>query len=231
MTNTGPDTFYASTGGTLLYNIEAGNNETSPVTADIWADLTLPTGGSYGPIIGPVLDFTLNAGWSGDRDRELTVPAGLPPTLAGTFSTNGYIGEYSDVICVQDSFTWEYVNDTAGDGLLELGGLWFTSSGESFEDLRMAGTNVLPVAYSIHQSYPNPFNPTSTISFSLPEAGKITLSVYDVSGRLITTLVDGYRSAGVHDVTFDASDLASGIYLYRLEAGEFNATGKMVLMK
>ncbi|TKJ40994.1 hypothetical protein CEE37_04840, partial [candidate division LCP-89 bacterium B3_LCP] len=69
------------------------------------------------------------------------------------------------------------------------------------------------------------------ISFALPLDAKVLLSVYDVSGRLVTTLVDGYRNAGIHDVTFDASDLASGIYLYRLEAGEFNVTGKMVLMK
>jgi hypothetical protein len=57
------------------------------------------------------------------------------------------------------------------------------------------------------------------------------LSVYDVNGRLVETLVNGHRSAGVHDVTFDASSLSSGVYLYRLEAGDFNATGKMILMK
>ena len=78
---------------------------------------------------------------------------------------------------------------------------------------------------------PNPFNPSTVISYQWPVADIVKLAVYDITGRKVTELVNGWRNAGVHDVTFDASHLASGVYLYRLEAGDFNASGKMVLMK
>ena len=78
---------------------------------------------------------------------------------------------------------------------------------------------------------PNPFNPSTTIRFDLPAAGQVSLAVYDVSGRLVATLADGLRQAGAHEVTFDGSGLASGVYLYRISAGQRTATGKMVLLK
>jgi hypothetical protein len=79
--------------------------------------------------------------------------------------------------------------------------------------------------------YPNPFNPATTISYALPEAARVTLNVYDVSGRLVAEVVNGWRDAGVHEAVFNGSDLASGVYVFTLQTGEFNKTGKMVLMK
>ncbi len=79
---------------------------------------------------------------------------------------------------------------------------------------------------------PNPFNPTTVLSYQLQAASRVSLGIYDISGRLIESpLQNAWRNAGVHEVTFDGSNLASGVYIYRLEAGEFNASGKMVLMK
>jgi len=78
---------------------------------------------------------------------------------------------------------------------------------------------------------PNPFNPETTISFALPEASQVTLSVYDVQGHQVAELVNGWRNAGSHDVAFNGRNLASGIYVYRLAAGATVATGKIVLMK
>jgi len=71
----------------------------------------------------------------------------------------------------------------------------------------------------------------TAINYQLPEVSFVNLSVYDISGRLVAVLVDGWRDAGRHEVNFDASDLASGVYFYRLEAGQFSASGKMVLMR
>ncbi|TKJ37255.1 hypothetical protein CEE37_14170 [candidate division LCP-89 bacterium B3_LCP] len=79
--------------------------------------------------------------------------------------------------------------------------------------------------------YPNPFNPTTVLRFKLQDASLVSLNVYDIPGRLVTELVNGWRDAGVHEVAFDGSNIASGIYLYKLEAGEFTASGQMVLMK
>ncbi|MCH8496770.1 MAG: T9SS type A sorting domain-containing protein, partial [Balneolales bacterium] len=80
-------------------------------------------------------------------------------------------------------------------------------------------------------AYPNPFNPTTQIRFELPLESEVELGVYTVTGRLITTLVNEVRPAGTHNVSFDASDLASGVYIYRIRAGDFIQTRKMTLVK
>jgi len=87
-----------------------------------------------------------------------------------------------------------------------------------------------PAEFAVSIS-PNPFNPRTTFSFDLPEAGLVNLAIYDISGRLLATLVSGYRDAGSHSVDFDGTNLVSGIYIYRLNASSFDATGKIVLMK
>ncbi|NUO82493.1 T9SS type A sorting domain-containing protein, partial [candidate division KSB1 bacterium] len=81
------------------------------------------------------------------------------------------------------------------------------------------------------QNHPNPFNPTTLITFHLPTSALATLKVFDLAGREVATLVHGKMSAGEHQVYFDASALAAGVYLYRLEAGEQVATRKLVLLK
>jgi len=95
------------------------------------------------------------------------------------------------------------------------------------------GLNDAPVPdqFELAQNYPNPFNPTTTIEFSLPKAGNVTLEVYNTLGQKVTTLVDGAMSAGPQQVQFDGNNLASGIYFYRLETDGFNDVKKMVLLK
>ncbi|MBU0508216.1 T9SS type A sorting domain-containing protein [bacterium] len=85
--------------------------------------------------------------------------------------------------------------------------------------------------YALYQNYPNPFNPGTQITFDLPENGLVTLKVYNLVGQEVVTLVSGSLSAGRHIVSFDARDLPSGLYMYKLTAGEFTATKKMLLMK
>ncbi len=91
--------------------------------------------------------------------------------------------------------------------------------------------NQLPQKYSLEQNYPNPFNPTTNITFALPKAGNITLKVYDILGREVMTIVNSYVNAGTHIVPFDASSLSSGVYIYKINAGEFTDSKKMVLIK
>ncbi|ARA94864.1 hypothetical protein AWN76_018030 [Rhodothermaceae bacterium RA] len=90
---------------------------------------------------------------------------------------------------------------------------------------------VVPEAFALHAAYPNPFNPTTEIRFDLPEATQVRLTVYDALGREVERLLDGPMQAATHTVTFDAAALPSGVYLYRLEAGAFVQTRRMVLMK
>jgi hypothetical protein len=89
----------------------------------------------------------------------------------------------------------------------------------------------LPSSFSLSQNYPNPFNPSTTINFSIPHSGQVTLKVYDLLGREVTTLVNEELKFGNYSTKFEASSLASGIYVYRLTAKNFTATKKMVLVK
>jgi hypothetical protein len=88
-----------------------------------------------------------------------------------------------------------------------------------------------PVEFALEQNYPNPFNPATTIKFSIPEQSRVTLKIYDVLGREVRTLVNEVRNAGSHEVNFDASNLASGMYIYSIKAGDYNASKKMMLLK
>ena len=90
---------------------------------------------------------------------------------------------------------------------------------------------VLPPRYGIDQNYPNPFNPTSTIKYTLPKESHITFIIYDILGREIATLVNETQEAGYKSVQFNASNLASGIYFYRLQAGAFTETKKLLLIR
>ena len=89
----------------------------------------------------------------------------------------------------------------------------------------------LPKDYALEQNYPNPFNPSTTIEFSLPAAEKVSLKIYNLLGQVVTTLVNGYREAGTYNVNWDASNLSTGIYIYRVEANSFSLTKKMTLLK
>lgn len=96
---------------------------------------------------------------------------------------------------------------------------------------RAHGGENLPESFALHQNYPNPFNPATEISFSLPQSGFVQLEIYNVLGQKIETLIEGEMEAGDHTVTWDASQAASGIYLYRLRCDDKVASRKMVLLK
>jgi parallel beta-helix repeat protein len=89
----------------------------------------------------------------------------------------------------------------------------------------------IPAGFKLYPPSPNPFNPSTVISYELRVPSRVSLKVYDTSGRLVTNIVNGFRQTGSHEVTFDGSALASGLYFYRLTAGSQMASGKMVLLK
>lgn len=88
-----------------------------------------------------------------------------------------------------------------------------------------------PLTFSLEQNYPNPFNPSSNIRFAVPEASQVRLEVYNMLGQRVSTLVNGKLQAGWHTVEFDASGLSTGTYIYRIQAGDFVSTKKMMLVK
>lgn len=110
-----------------------------------------------------------------------------------------------------------------------------------FDDIRVVGPKPTGVSgsgmtrspnqFTLDQNYPNPFNPETRISYQLPQAGQVRLLVFDLLGREVKTLVDEKQPAGLHDVRLNARDLDSGVYFYRLEAEDFTATRKMLLVE
>jgi hypothetical protein len=92
-------------------------------------------------------------------------------------------------------------------------------------------TIVIPKSYNLSQNYPNPFNPSTVINYQIPHAAKVTIKIYDIIGNEVSTLVDGHKAVGSYSVTYNASDLASGIYIYELRSNEFISRNKMMLIK
>jgi hypothetical protein len=146
---------------------------------------------------------------------------------------------------VVDSLAWDYGTRTAyvipramaisADGLTMYLGTFSTGTPGVQKFTRQTATslpvNETPTGFALSQNYPNPFNPSTRISFSIPQAGDVTLKVYDMLGREVATLVNGAMAAGTHSATFDASGMSSGIYLYELRSGNTRITNKMTLMK
>ena len=218
-----PPIVLPGSGGTFEFNIAITNNEPGPVTLEIWTMATLPNGNEYGPIIGP-LELTLTGSVTIDRDRTQAVGYAAP---AGSYTHDAYVGVYPDTIWDEDHFEFTKVAYDNGGPIV----LKWANWGESFDDLTSDAQVLTLEKFALHPAHPNPFNPETNLSFVLPEASYISLIVYDIQGREVVQLVDGWRTAGTHQAVFDGSRLASGMYFARLTAGDFYQTRKLILIK
>ena len=90
---------------------------------------------------------------------------------------------------------------------------------------------VIPLRFILYQNYPNPFNASTTISYSLSESSEVTIEIYDILGRKVETILESKNQAGEHQIIWDAENQPSGVYLYRIQAGDYAETKKMVLLK
>ena len=92
-------------------------------------------------------------------------------------------------------------------------------------------TNQIPKEFALKQNYPNPFNPTTTIEYDLPKAAQVKIEIYNLLGKRVKTVLNIYKNAGRHKFIFDSNNLASGVYLYRIEAGTYTNSKKMILLR
>lgn len=122
-----------------------------------------------------------------------------------------------------------YITLKPGFVVLE-GGKLYALTGNS-TDLNDNFDPELPNEFALMQNYPNPFNPSTTITYQLNKNGHVSLTIYDLLGKEVKKLVSEYQNRGEHRVTFDAENLVSGVYIYRLETGGATLTKKMVFMK
>ena len=209
-------------GGTLTYQVQLRNNSSQTVIIDFWTQVTLPSGSTYGPLLMRP-GINLSPGQSVTRMMTQSVPGSAP---AGNYVFRAIAGFYSGVVKAQGQCNFS----KSGVDVPGLIGDW-ASSGWDDEFQATIPASVTPAEINLEQNAPNPFNPVTNLAFSLSNTTKVVLQVFDVQGRRVASLVDGVMEAGRHEVVFDASHLASGIYLYQIQAGATQQTGKMLLLK
>ena len=218
MTPDDPPIVIPAGGGTFGYTLDIANNSAAPITFDGWISAILPSGDDYLIILRS--DLTLPANASLTREMTQSIPAGAP---AGTYSLNLYTGEYPLNIIAEDGFP--FVKSPLADGSVHQGG-WETSGWDGLNMLENA-----PHRFNLLTAAPNPFNPETMLSFELPEAGCAALTIFDIQGREIVRLLDGWQNAGNHEIIFDAADQPSGVYFASLNYNGQTLTQKLLLLK
>lgn len=134
-----------------------------------------------------------------------------------------------------EALTFKYYNSDTDEVVEYSETVPFTSNmivGDGFSPLGLFAEKVLlPNEYSVSNAYPNPFNPTTEFTYSMPEEGMVNISVYDISGRLVVEIVNGWKNAGVYPTIWNAQDIASGIYMINISINEFHDIQKIMLIK
>ncbi len=170
-------------------------------------------------IDGEILTYTL-------KMYGTNVDATLENGIDTSLTFEGVNGDFN--LLPNNTYSWTVL---VSDGFTQMSSIdtfrFVTPEVVNVEDY----LNQLPKEYSLGQNYPNPFNPFSSIHFGLPKNSHVTLYVYDLLGQKISKLVDEQMEAGTHRVEFNGSNLSSGVYLYRIQAGVFVDMKKMVLIK
>ncbi len=149
-----------------------------------------------------------------------------------TFSSNGILAEVMFTAKHDGAFTADLLSFERATVV----NANYISEGINFEPVTAIGSGDMPVAFTLGQNFPNPFNPTTAIGFSVPENGYVSIKVFDILGRHVRTLVDRDYTAGNYSVMWDSTDMngdvvSNGIYFYTIEAGNFHATKRMLLLK
>jgi hypothetical protein len=124
----------------------------------------------------------------------------------------------------------EFSLGTAGTGQVWIDSVSITEISTSTMGVEEAKEQC-PTSFALHQNYPNPFNPTTTIRYSLPHKSQVLLTVYNTLGQQVATIVQAQQDAGSYEVKFDGSALASGVYIYRIQAGSFVQAKKLLLVR
>jgi hypothetical protein len=168
----------------------------------------------------------------------VTIPATDPPTIdAGDFwvvlsylpTSPGAPGIGGDLTAPIDGRSWYY---TSSGGWVQIVGVdLMVRASVTGGTVNAEDPEELPQTFAVYQNYPNPFNPESRVRFDLPERSRVSLVVYNMLGEEVARVIDKEMEAGSHSARIDARALSSGVYFYRLQAGEFVETRKMTVLK
>ena len=148
-----------------------------------------------------------------------------------------YIIQVYSNISDGEEMTFKYFDSENGEVVEYAETMIFTSNmvvGDGFNTFalsREVGNLQQPMTYGISDAYPNPFNPVTSFNYSLPEDGMVQVAIYDINGRMVSELVNGYQSAGTYPVVWDAQELSSGVYMVNMTAGDYSIIQKVMLIK
>jgi hypothetical protein len=179
-----------------------------------------------------IVDFGADGVYGGgdDVEGELTFDENsIPPLVTGDWvSFDLPLSDFiSAGLITQEHLAQMILSADPGPNTVYVDNVYFYNSLSDVKEIQGS----IPSDFTLEQNYPNPFNPSTNIRFSLPEANQVTLKVFDMLGQEVVTLVNEFINAGSYEVTFDASNLPTGIYTYSLTAGDFQSVKKMMLIK
>jgi hypothetical protein len=221
----------------LLMEPAINNNLSSTVDLTLWHFGDMGWHDMCNPVAAAITSFNARPVDGGVRIDARFYSTLLDASYVVVYRAEGRSEDFRSLSTVDAPANGEftYVDDTAFSGrayrykisVIDGDGEFFSQTA----DVKMPGARV-----ELSQNTPNPFNPTTTIRFSLPASQQVGLAVYNARGALVRTLVDGVKERGDHNVTWDGRDMAgnpvsSGVYFYRLTAGKFSESKKMVLLK
>ncbi len=188
-----------------------------------------PTGLSYSGGIGQNPQLSWNSSYGANSYRVYKDDGGGFSMLASGLTSTSYTDATVEI--ASEGTTYDYYvtayNSTYSMESTESNEIQLTGGGWD----KKAGRSQIPKSFGLSQNFPNPFNPVTSISYQLPQATHVTLTVYNVTGQEVAKLVNEARPAGFHNVQWDARNVASGTYFYRIVAGNFTELKKMVVIK
>ncbi len=209
-----------ASGGTINYTVTVNNGTSSTVNFDGWAQLQMSNYTWMDLFSRP--DLSLAPGGSLYKALSLYIPASWS---AGYYYYHGYVGNYSTLQVYATDYFYFAKNYTGDGPIVE------EFSFTPWEDESTPAVNLQVPQRPVISASPNPFNPTTTISFDLVEEGAVRISVYNMAGQQVAQLVNAGYPAGRHQVTWEASHLPAGVYVVALDAGHYHTAQKVTLIK
>jgi hypothetical protein len=236
-----------------VQGLNGGWNHFDKFSIDVWSEASLihfnPVSSTYKPYAFIITEASIDTSLleSGDEiaiyDGNLCVGAvivdgewplemnaweadSVNPGFVSGNSIIARVWSSQDNLEYETNITFDVGNGNFGSGIFSR----ISIEGTNVVSVSATGSSV-PASFSISQNFPNPFNPSTKINYEIPEKSKVNLKVYDILGNEIVTLVNNENQLGRYEVEFHAADIPSGVYFYRIQAGNFVETRKMILLK